>query len=80
MQILTLDTPEGGLDVLSDPDGSPGYAALKTRAEPIDFDGFQIDIASIEDLLAMKRSANRVQDHADIEALTIIQRVRRKEG
>jgi hypothetical protein len=77
MQILTLDTPEGGLDLLVDPGGSPGYEALKADAEPIDFDGREILIASIEDLLAMKRAANRPQDQTDIEALTAIQRLRR---
>jgi hypothetical protein len=76
-QILALDTPEGGLDLLVDPDGSPGYEALKADAEPIDFDGREILIASIEDLLAMKRAANRLQDQTDIEALTAIQRLRR---
>jgi hypothetical protein len=76
MQILTLDTKEGGLDLLVDPHGSPGYAALKDNAERIDFDGFEILIASIEDLLSMKRAAGRSQDQTDIEALTTIQRIR----
>jgi hypothetical protein len=75
-QILTLDTRDGGLDLLVDPGGSPGYGALKARAERIDFDGFEILIASIEDLLAMKRSADRPQDQPDIEALTAILRMR----
>ena len=76
MQILTLDTPEGGLDLLADPDGSPGYAALKANADSISFDGREILIASIEHLLAMKRAANRPQDQTDIQALTAIQRLR----
>jgi predicted nucleotidyltransferase len=65
------------LDLLVDPDGSPGYAALKDHADHIDFDGFEILIASIEDLLAMKRAAGRSQDQADIEALAAILRLRR---
>ncbi|MEJ7797425.1 MAG: nucleotidyltransferase [Solirubrobacteraceae bacterium] len=77
MQILTLDTPHGGLDLLVDPQGSPGYQALKSNAEPIDFEGFEVLIASIEDLLTMKRAANRPRDHPDIDALTTIQRMRR---
>lgn len=77
MQILTLDTNEGGLDLLVDPDGSPGYRALKDRAERVDFDGHEILVASIEDLLAMKRAAGRSQDMTDIEALTAILRLRR---
>ena len=74
---LTLDTPDGGLDLLADPSGSPGYDALKTNAMCIDFDGFEIRIASIEHLLAMKRAAGRPQDEVDIEALTAIQRLQR---
>lgn len=76
-QTLTLDTPAGGLDVLAEPSGSPGYEALKAHAMRIDFDGFEILIASIEHLLAMKRAAGRPQDQLDIEALTAIQRLSR---
>ena len=79
-QILTLDTPDGGLDLLVEPEGSPGYAALKAQAERIEFDGFQILIASIEDLLAMKRAANRPRDQPDIQALEAILRLRRRPG
>lgn len=77
-QILTLDTREGGLDLLVDPTGSPGYRTLKENAERIDFDGFEILIASLEDLLAMKRAANRPQDQPDIQALEAIVRLRRR--
>ena len=75
-QILTLDTRDGGLDLLVDPDGAPGYNALKAHAERINFDGHEIHIASIADLLAMKRAAGRPQDQADIEALDAIRRLR----
>jgi hypothetical protein len=75
-QILTLDTLLGGLDLLADPDGSPGYDALKANADVIDFDGFEIRIAGIEDLLTMKRAAGRPKDQTDIEALVAIQRLR----
>jgi predicted nucleotidyltransferase len=53
---------------------------LKANAGAIEFDGFEILIASIEDLLAMKRAANRPQDQADVEALTAIQRLRTQPG
>jgi hypothetical protein len=79
MQILTLDTRLGGLDLLVDPDGSPGYAALKANAERISFDNREILIASIEDLVAMKRAANRPQDQTDIEALNAVLRLRGKQ-
>ncbi len=77
-QILTLDTRAGGLDLLVDPTGAPAYGMLKERAERVEFDGFEIRIASIEDLLAMKRAANRPQDKADVQALEAIVRLRRR--
>jgi predicted nucleotidyltransferase len=76
-EILALDTEDGGLDLLVDPQGSPGYDTLKANAERADFDGFAILIASVEDLLSMKRAANRPKDQTDIEALTAIQRMQR---
>lgn len=78
-RILTLVTPDGGIDLLADPDGSPGYPALRRRATEIDVDGIVVRVASIDDLLAMKRAAGRPQDLVDLESLEIARRrVRRK--
>lgn len=77
-QILTLTTPDGGIDLLVDPDGSPGYPALRRRASEMDVDGIEVRVASIEDLIAMKRAAGRPQDVADIESLEIARRRRRR--
>ena len=73
-RILTLTTPDGGIDLLVDPDGSPGYPALRRRASEIDVDGITVLVASIEDLLAMKRAAGRPQDLVDLESLEIARR------
>jgi Nucleotidyl transferase AbiEii toxin, Type IV TA system len=70
-RMLTLTTREGNLDLLVDPPGSPGYAALRRRANIIDLDGASVRIASLEDLLLMKRAAGRPQDVLDIESLEI---------
>ena len=70
-QMLTLATREGDLDLLVDPAGSPGYAALRRRADVIELAGASIRIASLEDLIEMKRAAGRPQDEADIESLEI---------
>jgi hypothetical protein len=70
-QMLTLSTREGGLDLLVDPPGSPGYAALRRRADAIELGGASVRIASIEDLISMKRAAGRPQDQIDIESLEI---------
>ena len=76
-QILTLTTDDGGLDLLLEPDGSPGYPALRRRADQIDIGGIVVRVASIEDLIAMKRAAGRPQDLVDLESLEIARRRRR---
>jgi hypothetical protein len=73
-QILTLTTVDGGLDLLVEPDGSPGYPALRRRADQIDVDGIVVRVASVEDLIAMKRAAGRPQDLVDLESLEIARR------
>lgn len=67
--VLTLTTREGDLDLLVDPAGSPGYAALRRRANVIELDGVTVRIASVEDLISMKRAAGRAQDQIDVESL-----------
>jgi predicted nucleotidyltransferase len=80
-KILTLTTPDGGIDLLVKPDGSPGYATLRRRASEIDVEGIIVRVASIDDLIAMKRAAARPQDLIDIESLEIARRrLRRKSG
>lgn len=75
-QVLTLTTSEGDLDLVVDPDGSPGYAKLRGRADVIELAGARIHVAAIDDLLAMKRAAGRPQDLIDIEALEVARRRR----
>ena len=70
-QTLTLSTRDGDLDLLVGPPGSPGYAALRRRADVIDLDGESVRIASLEDLIAMKRAGGRPQDQIDVESLEI---------
>jgi predicted nucleotidyltransferase len=75
-QILTLSTGEGDIDLLVNPDGSPGYAALRRRADRMDLDGLTVAVASVEDLIAMKRAAGRPQDLVDLESLELARRRR----
>jgi hypothetical protein len=70
-QMLTLTTREGDLDLLVDPPGAPGYAALRRRADVIELAGASVRIASVEDLISMKRAAGRPQDQIDVESLEI---------
>lgn len=75
-QMLTLSTREGDLDLLVDPLGSPDYAALRMRADRMDLDGITVAVASVEDLIAMKRAAGRPQDLVDLESLEVARRRR----
>jgi predicted nucleotidyltransferase len=76
-QILTLDTVDGGLDLLVDPSGAPPYDVMRARADTVEFDDFEVQVVALEDLLSMKRAANRLQDLADIEALEAAEQIRR---
>ncbi|MGB2710371.1 MAG: nucleotidyl transferase AbiEii/AbiGii toxin family protein [Conexibacter sp.] len=78
--ILTLDTPDGGLDLLAAPDGAARYEDMRARADVVDLDGIEIRVVSLDDLLSMKRAAGRPQDVADIDALLTVNRVRRRTG
>jgi len=83
-EMLTLSTRDGDLDLLADPPGSPGYASLRRHADVVELDGAPVPIASLEDLIAMKRAAGRPQDELDIESLEVarsrIRGARRKPG
>jgi predicted nucleotidyltransferase len=79
-QILTLDTVDGGLDLLVDPSGAPSYAEMRSRANLVEFEDILVRIVGLEDLLAMKRAAGRSQDLADIEVLEIARRQARRKS
>ena len=76
VELLTLDTDAGRVDVLARPAGFPGYSTLRERAERFDLGGTAFLVASIRDLLAMKEAAGRPKDLADIAELTAILRLR----
>ena len=73
-QILCLNTALGPLDLLVNPAGSPPYADLRQRATMVEIEEVRVAVASIDDMLAMKRAAGRHQDLADVESLEIAQR------
>lgn len=77
-QIMCLTTPVGDIDLLVDPDGAPGYKSLRRRADIKDLAGHEVRVASIDDLIAMKRAAGRPQDVIDIESLEAARRLKRR--
>ncbi len=74
VELLTLETALGRLDVHTRPPGAPPYEALRRNAARYRLDGFFVLVASIDDLLSMKRAAGSSSDVADVEALEAIRR------
>ena len=69
VSLLTLVTTHGPFDVLFTPLGSSTYEALKERSVELHRFGNTLHVASIEDLVAMKRAAGREKDAAHLTAL-----------
>jgi predicted nucleotidyltransferase len=80
VQVLTLTTRAGEIDLLAEPEGGPGYQKLRKRAERINVGDVTVLVASIEDLISMKQAAGRPKDLADLEELETIRRLRRRPG
>jgi predicted nucleotidyltransferase len=78
IELLTLVTALGELDVLARPPGAPTYAELRRNADRHDLGGFNVSVASIDDLIAMKQAAGRPKDLLDIEELDAIKRLRHR--
>jgi hypothetical protein len=78
VDLLTLETDAGPLDVLFRPGGSPPYAQLRRRAERKDLGSFAVLVASPDDLIAMKAGAGRPKDLVVVEELEAIKRLRQR--
>ena len=76
--ILTLDSPDGWIDLLVSPAGAPAYEQLRARAERVIIDGVAVLIASLDDLEAMKRGSGRPKDRLDLEEIEVIRRLRER--
>ena len=78
VELLTLVTSLGELDVLARPPGAPTYQELRRNADRYDLGGFNVSVASVDDLIAMKQAAGRAKDLLDIEELEAIKRLRHR--
>ncbi len=66
---FTFDTTAGKLDILGTPKGTTGFDELNANAVKMHFDLMTIRVASIDDLMRMKRAAGRPQDLKELEIL-----------
>jgi hypothetical protein len=69
---FTLTTDIGALDILGEPAGIPSFDGLWERSVTMDIHGLLVHVASLDDLIAMKRAAGRIKDQGhtlELEAL-----------
>jgi predicted nucleotidyltransferase len=78
LSLATLQTSAGPLDLLVHPDGAPPYDRLRRNAERKRLGDFSVLVASLDDLIAMKRAAGRPKDLVAVEELQAIKRLRRR--
>ncbi len=67
---VTLRTAAGQLDVLNEPRGAPPYAELEAGAQRLAIAGIDVQVAGLDDLVAMKRALGRPKDLQDVADLT----------
>ena len=66
---FTFDTDIGPVDILGTPAGTNGYDELARNAHTVDAFGETFLIASVDDLIRMKRAAGRPKDRVELEIL-----------
>jgi hypothetical protein len=66
---FTFNTTAGPLDCVGTPAGTAGFDDLDEDATDEDLDGLTVRVASIEDLIRMKRAAGRPKDLIGLEWL-----------
>ena len=76
----TLATNAGPLDLVFAPAGTHGYDDLRRDAVEETVGGTRVLLASLRDVIRMKRASNRAKDQAQIPALAeTLERVRERE-
>ena len=75
VDVLTMNTPLGMLDVLARPKGASAYEQMRANAMRVKLGDFGVLVASIDDLIAMKLAAGRPKDLVAVEELRAIRRL-----
>lgn len=71
---FTLSTDLGDLDLIGTPAGTGGYDDLAAEAIAVELEGFQVRVASLDDLIRMKRSAGRPKDLPELNILMALRK------
>lgn len=72
-RVWNLVTTAGRLDLVFTPGGTAGFGDLVRAAEPLEFDGVTVLVASLDDIIRSKRFAGRYKDQL---SLPILERLR----
>ncbi len=76
LRFLNLKTDLGAIDILPLPDGVDSFEGLWNRSVDMDLGGFTARVASLEDLAAMKRAADRPKDRLHLMEIATLIRLR----
>jgi predicted nucleotidyltransferase len=77
---FTFDTEYGSFDVLADIAGIKSYEELRAMSRLKQIAGVEVRVASLDDLISMKRAANRVKDQLMVvEYVELADELRRQE-
>jgi hypothetical protein len=66
---FTFETDRGNLDLLGTPSGTRGFNDLDASASSVEVGDVVVRVASLEDLMRMKRAAGRTKDLLQLEHL-----------
>ena len=69
---FTFATDVGPIDCLGTPAGTEGFADIDAAATTEDLEGAVVRVASLDDLIRMKRASDRPQDRIAIEWLSAL--------
>jgi hypothetical protein len=75
---FTFESDLGSFDILGEADGMRSYDRMRVDAKPDRAWGFPIRVASIDDLIRMKRAAGRAKDRLMVEELVVIAETQRR--
>jgi predicted nucleotidyltransferase len=69
---FTFDTKWGSFDILADAAGMRDYEAMRADARLNTIEGVAVRVVSLDDLIAMKRAANRTKDKLMVEEYIVL--------
>lgn len=69
---FTFDTKHGRFDMLGHIAGIKSYEELKARSVRATLEGHEVRVASIDDMIAMKKASNRAKDRTMLEEYIVI--------